>query len=320
MNGTHILVTGGAGFIGSHLVAVLLARGQRVTVLDDLSTGRRDNIAPWLDREELTLVVGDVADPLEGQLTRALSRSGMIHGIVHLAGQTAVQRSLAAPLEDLRINLRGTLEVIHFAEAYGVHQVVFASSAATYGDVAALPAREADPTQPLSPYGIHKLASEHHLRVLAQRGALGATSLRFFNVYGPRQDPMSPYAGVIGTFIRRALRDEPLLIHGDGLQTRDFVYVGDVAEAIARALFVRGDGAALNVGSGTEITVLDLARAVIAAIDSRSPIHHGPGRAGEILRSRAAVEAIEARLDWAATTPLGQGLEATVQWMRESST
>ncbi len=315
MTAEHVLVTGGAGFIGSHIVDRLLADGHRVTVLDDFSTGDRMNLAGHLGVRALVVAEADVAHPLARSLREAVSRQGPVERVVHLAAQTSVVKSVEAPLEDLRVNAGGTLQVLEYARGVRARHVVFASSAAVYGDVAALPAHEGLVPRPSSPYGVHKLAGEHYLRAYGDTHGLPTTPLRLFNVYGPRQDPSSPYSGVISIFFERASRDLPLTVFGDGEQTRDFVYVGDVVEAIVRALFAaEGAPGPLNVGTGRQICVNALAAQVIAAARSASEIAHAEARAGEILRSVADVARIADRLGFEASTPLAQGLRQTAEW------
>lgn len=311
----HVLVTGGAGFIGSHLVDHLLAAGHRVTVVDDLRTGSRANLARHADDPALTFIEADVVQPLAPLLSGAVRAHGPVARVAHLAAQISVPRSLEDPLEDLRLNVGATLEVLRFAAATGVEQVVFSSSAAVYGDDVTQPVAEEARLGPLSPYGVHKLASELHLRNHARAG-FGATSLRFFNVYGPRQDPKSPYAGVIGLFLDRALRGEPLVIFGDGRQTRDFVYVADVVRALAAALARPGAGEVVNVGTGSRITVRALADGVLAATGSPSGIAFGPARAGEIVDSCADIGRARAVLAFEPRTAVAAGLGLTAAWLR----
>ncbi|MFO0749819.1 MAG: NAD-dependent epimerase/dehydratase family protein [Myxococcota bacterium] len=317
VNPGHILVTGGAGFIGSHLVDALMAAGHRVTVLDDLSTGRRDNVAAHAAHPRFRFVEADVAEPLPD-----LTFDGQaVTGVVHLAAQVSVVQSMADAARDARTNLIGVIRVLDHARAVGARRVVFASSAAVYGDVP-LPAREDAPTLPVSPYGLHKLTGEHHLRIAAMRG-IDALSCRFFNVYGPRQVPGSEYAGVISIFLQRAASGRPIIIYGDGGQTRDFVYVGDVVRALAAALFApeRLGGAVVNVGTGRETSILELAHAAIAAVGRREgagadavPIRHEPARPGDIVRSVAAVDRIKGLIDWTASVDLASGLATTAAW------
>jgi len=312
----HVLVTGGAGFIGSHTVDALRAAGVAVTVLDDLSTGRRGNLAAHDGDPRCRLVVGDVCAPPDDALDACAAALGPFTGVIHLAAQVSVQRSIADPHSDMRTNLGGTYTMLAWARARGVARLVFASSAAVYGD-GPLPADEASPCAPLSPYGVHKLAAEHHLR-----NALGVdtASCRFFNVFGPRQVPGSEYAGVIAIFLERALAGRPIGIHGDGSATRDFVYVGDVARALATALAAPGPlaGRALNVGTGRETTILELATAARAVTGSASTIAHGPARPGDVARSVALVDRLRA-LAWAPTIMLDDGLAATARWLATST-
>lgn len=308
-----VVVTGGAGFIGSHVVGRLLDLGCEVVVIDDLSTGRRENLAAWAEDPRLEIVVADVADGLEAPL----SGRGPVRGVIHLAAQISVARSLERPLEDLRVNTAATLRVLSYARRHAVARVVFASSAAVYGDSPVHPTDEASPTHPLSPYGIHKLASEQHLACYERVHGLSSAILRFFNVYGPRQDPSSAYSGVISIFAERALAGEDLLIYGDGGQTRDFVYVGDVADALVRACFSPGalDGP-MNVGTGRETSVKTLAETILAITGSTGRVHHGPARSGDIYRSVAHTGRIAERLAFTAQTSVEEGLAATVAWMR----
>ncbi len=315
MAGQHVLVTGGAGFIGSHTVEALLAAGHRVTVLDDFSTGRRDNLAAVAGEPGLVVVEGDATQAIGPQLAAVVESRGAPTHIVHLAAQVSVALSMSAPLDDLTRNLTATLRVLDFAREHGVKKTVFASSAATYGE-GPQPAHEGMGCAPLSPYGIHKFASEHHLRVFAGLGLGETLSFRFFNVYGPRQSPGSQYAGVISIFIGRALGGEPLLIFGKGDATRDFVYVGDLVRAVVGGLFGGpGAGEVLNVGTGAATSVRELAETVVAVTGSASSIVEQPARAGDILHSRANVERIATALGWRPESSMSDGLAATARWL-----
>lgn len=306
------VVTGGAGFIGSHTVDRLLADGHRVIVLDNFSTGKRANLAQHAGSDRLHIVECDVAHGLFAALAPITAKVGPVERIVHLAAQVSVVSSVANPLVDMQINYGGTLHALEYARAMGVKKVVLASSAAVYGDVTTMPVSEDTTIQPMSPYGIDKLASEYALDYYASVHGVPTTALRFFNVYGPRQDPSSPYSGVISIFSDRAKAGRPLTIFGDGSQTRDFVYVGDVVRAIASAL---GDGNSrliANVGTGTEITVTELARTIVDLCGGQSTIDHAPARSGEILKSRAKVERLRDQLGVVAETRLVDGLRATL--------
>jgi UDP-glucose 4-epimerase len=314
------VVTGGAGFIGSHTVDRLVELGHRVIVLDDFRTGKRANLARWLDPKHafdgaepaVEIVTCDVSHGIFAALAPLTDRYGKVERIVHLAAQVSVVHSVANPLVDMSVNYGGTLHVLEYARAAGVAKVVFASSAAVYGDVSELPVSEDVLKQPVSPYGIDKLASEFALDYYASVHGVPTTALRFFNVYGPRQDPSSPYSGVISIFADRARAGRPLIIFGDGGQTRDFVYVGDVVRAITAAL---GDGnsrVVANVGTGGEISVLELARTIVDLCGGRSEIQHAPARSGEILKSRARVDRLRDAFGVVAQTALVDGLRATL--------
>ncbi len=315
-----VLVTGGAGFIGSHVVEGLLARACRVVVLDNFTTGRRENLSDWEKSNSLRVIEGDVTGDVAAALSAVTKEWGKITRAVHLAAQTSVTVSIEQPLVDLKINLEGTLRVLEFCRSQGARKCVFASSAAVYGDAARLPAAETAPCRPLSPYGASKLAAEGYLRLYSEVLDLPATSLRFFNVYGPRQDPRSPYSGVITVFFGRALRGEGLTIFGDGKQTRDFIYVKDVAHAILAALFSKkGAGESLNVATGRETSVSELARQIVKTCGSRSRIHHADARPGEIRRSRAKVSKAKTLLGFSAKVKLEKGLAETGKWFGGAS-
>ncbi len=314
------VVTGGAGFIGSHTVDRLVELGHRVIVLDDFRTGKRANLARWLGpeygfdgaRPSVEVVTCDVSHGIFAALAPLTAKHGRVERIVHLAAQVSVVASVANPLVDMSVNYGGTLHVLEYARATGVQKVVFASSAAVYGDVTEMPVGEDTPKCPVSPYGIDKLASELALDYYANVHGVPTTALRFFNVYGPRQDPSSPYSGVISIFADRARAGRPLTIFGDGGQTRDFVYVGDVVRAIVAALGDGGSRVVANVGTGGEISVLELARTVVELCGGRSTIEHAPPRAGEILKSRARVDRLRDVFGVVAETKLADGLRATL--------
>ncbi len=300
------LVTGGCGFIGSHLVEALLARGDRVRVLDDLSTGKRDNIPASVE-----VVVGDVADPV--LVARAAAG---VDGIFHLAAIASVQRSNEDWVGTHRTNLTGTIAVLDAARgtaARAALPVVYASSAAVYGDNPAVPLRETATLAPLSAYGADKLGSELHARVAWSAHKVPTRGLRFFNVYGPRQDPSSPYSGVIAIFADRLMRDEGIRIYGDGAQSRDFIYVADViAHLLAAMSGLKAEAQVVNVCTGRATTVLELAE-IIAQIAGRKPrIEHAAPRIGDIRTSIGDPAAAIALLGLRATVAVGDGLRRTL--------
>ncbi|HEU4732463.1 MAG TPA: SDR family NAD(P)-dependent oxidoreductase [Kofleriaceae bacterium] len=308
-----VVVTGGAGFIGSHTVDRLIRAGHQVVVLDDFRTGKRANLAHHAGSAQLDIVGCDVSHGIFAALAPLTKKHGPVERIVHLAAQVSVVHSVDNPLVDMQVNYGGTLHVLEYARACGVKKVVLASSAAVYGDVTTMPVGEDTPTRPVSPYGIDKLASEHALDYYAHVHGVPTTALRFFNVYGPRQDPSSPYSGVISIFAERARTGRPLTVYGDGGQTRDFVYVGDVVRAILAALDDGNSRLVANVGTGGEITVLELARTIVELCGGKSRVEHAPQRPGEILKSRARVDRLRDALGVTAETPLVDGLRETLR-------
>ena len=320
-----VVVTGGAGFIGSHTVELLISQGRRVVVLDNFSTGKRSNLARWMTPQHaldgahassgegaLEVAAVDVAHGIFAPLAAITAKHGPVGQIIHLAAQVSVVASVANPLVDMQVNYGGTLHVLEYARAAGVGKVVLASSAAVYGEVATLPVQETSATQPLSPYGIDKYASELALNYYQMVHGVAASSLRFFNVYGPRQDPSSPYSGVISIFSDRARSGRPITVFGDGSQTRDFVYVGDVARAIVTAANAVHGHPPINIGTGRAITVKELAHTIVELCGGKSEVLHAPPRAGEIQHSVAAVERMSEHLGLRAETALAQGLARTL--------
>ena len=300
-------ITGGAGFIGSHLADALLAEGHVVRVLDDMSTGRLHNLDP-----RCVLIRGDVANP---EIVRAALKGA--DGCFHLAAIASVERGNRDWLGTHRVNQTGTITVFDTARAMCGIPVVYASSAAVYGDVGETPANETMPPAPQTAYGADKLGSELHGRVAFHVHGVPTFGLRFFNVYGPRQDPLSPYSGVISIFARQAAAGSMITVHGDGEQTRDFVYVRDVVAHLGAAMrYLRQDGGAhvVNVCTGRAISVLDLARTLSAAHGHKSGlIAHAEGRAGDIRHSVGDPTAAIAMLGLTAKVTLKDGLDQTLQ-------
>ncbi len=298
-----VLVTGGAGFIGSHLVEAWAADGAEVRVLDNLSSGRAENLAGT--RGRVDLIVGDVRSP--DQLAAAMSG---VQIVVHLAALVSVADSVERPADNYEINVQGTVRVLEAARAAGVRRVVLASSAAVYGNEPTLPKREDMPAAPASPYAAAKLADEYIARVHAELYGLETVSLRFFNVYGPRQDPSSPYSGVISRFTDALARGEAPRVFGDGLQTRDFIFVRDVVSAIRQAATspAVGRGEVFNVGTGRASSLLDVLRALEPLVgDMPAPVFEPP-RPGDVRHSVADISRIRECLGFEPSVPLASGL------------
>jgi UDP-glucose 4-epimerase len=303
-----VLVTGGAGFIGSHVADRLLADGHEVVILDDLYTGHVEHLpararfyqmdlqSPWLDE---------------------LFKIERPEAIVHLAAQASVRRSVEDPVFDASVNLLGTVALLQAAVHHAVRRFVLASTGgAIYGDTDLVPTPEDAPALPVSPYGASKLSAEVYLRTFHELHGLSYAALRYANVYGPRQDPHGE-AGVVAIFSQRLLRGETARINGDGKQTRDFVYVGDVAEANARALTSDAVGS-FNVGTGFETDVNRIFALLKHLTGSNQPEVHGPSLAGEQRRSVVDPRKIEKVMGWRAQTSLEAGLNATVLYFREA--
>lgn len=303
----RVLITGGAGFIGSHLVERLLALGHGVRVLDNLSTGKRENLPVAGNIEFLQ---GDIRDV---QMVRLAV--GGVDAIVHLAAVASVQASVDDPVGTHASNFDGTLHLLEAARLGGVRRLLYASSAAVYGDNDELPLTEEAKPRPLTPYAADKLAGEYYLQFYAGKYGLDTTAFRFFNIFGPRQDPSSPYSGVISIFADRLARGEPATIFGDGLQTRDFVFVGDLAQLLAEALQRRDlAGQAINVGRGQPSSLLDLI-AALEKLSGRSLARtHASARVGDIRHSCADVTRLRTLLGFVPSTELETGLDALLRY------
>ena len=304
-----VLVTGGAGFIGSHLADAFLAEGKRVVILDDLSTGLRSRL-PGGAR----FVEGDIRRfDLEGLL-----RAEKIDTIVHHAAQIDVRKSVENPVFDAEVNVLGTIRLTQAALAAGVTQIVFASSGgAIYGDPEGFAADESHPTNPVSPYGVAKLAGEKYLFGLAHGSPLIVTALRYANVYGPRQDGRGE-AGVVGIWMKKLLAGEESLINGNGEQSRDFVFVADIVRANLAAAARRIAGV-INVGSGVETSVNQLYDLVATACGTSRPARRAPAKSGEQMRSVLDVTKSRTALGMTALVSLPDGLSRTAAWFRRAS-
>jgi UDP-glucose 4-epimerase len=305
---SRVLVTGGAGFIGSHVASALLARGDDVVIVDDFSTGRHGNVPPGA-----LLLEGDLAEP--GVAERAVSGCD---AVVHCAARPSVAISVEDPITSNRANLQATTRLLLAARAAGIRRAVYSSSSAVYGGTLRGAARETRREKPISPYGMNKLAAEHLFRMAPTLWGVDTFCLRYFNVYGPRQDPSSEYSGVISIFVNRALQGVPPTIHGDGLQSRDFTYVSDVVTANLLALDARrGGGRVANIARGVSVNLIALWEAVRRACDRPElGANFGPPRPGDIKTSRAAVGRGARWLGFHASVTLERGLEQTVAWYR----
>ena len=306
-----VLVTGGAGFIGSCVVDRLVADGHEVLVLDDLSTGSEANLAEAMESGLVRLEVYDVRDPATTDLIAGESPEV----VLHLAAQADVQASIDDPVHDAEVNVLGTVRVLEGARLGGARKVVFAASGGTlYGDPdpGRLPLTEDEPHAPVSPYGLSKMAAGCYLSAYGALHGLAGTSLALANVYGPRQDPHGE-AGVVAIFANRLLAAEPCTVFGDGDQTRDFVHVADVAEAFLAAMH-RADGLLLNIGTGIETSVNDLYRVMAASADGPDEPERAPARPGEIRRSVLDPSAAAGALGWTPTMGLAQGVADTLAW------
>lgn len=302
--GRTILITGGAGFIGSHLADALVADND-VRVLDNLTSGERANVP-----DDATLIEGDLRD--DATLARATDDVDLIF---HKAALVSVQGSVEAPLTSHEINVDATLEVLEAAREEDA-RVVLASSAAIYGHPERVPVREGDAKTPKSPYGLDKLSIDHYARQYHDLYGLETVALCYFNAYGPGQTA-GDYSGVISIFCEQALCDEPITVHGDGDQTRDFVFVDDIVQANLEAATTDQVGTAYNVGTGTSVTVRDLAETIADVTDSGSEITHTGGRDGDIRHSEADITTARTALGYEPTVSLRDGLERTVAWLRK---
>lgn len=300
MKTMHVLVTGGAGFIGSHSVDMLLASGARVRVLDNFSSGRRENLD---NHTQLEIITGDICD--KNTVDAALE--GVTH-VLHLAAQVSVVTSVEQPLVSATINLTGFLNVLEGARQQGVQRMAYASSAAVYGVPTKLPVDEGMSVAPISPYGLEKFINDQYAALYRELYGFSAMGLRYFNVYGPRQDPNSPYSGVISIFARLLRDGKPLTINGDGQQTRDFIYAGDVARTNVAAL--RGDACGVcNVATGRTVTLLELVNTLATVAGVTPVVSHGKTRTSDIRHSSADNTKLRTILGVDGFTSLRDGLQ-----------
>ncbi len=309
----NILVTGGAGFIGSHLADGLIREGHRVVIVDNETTGRSPNVPV-----EAVYVKGDVTRFADLELAFAQG----LDAVCHIAGQVSLISSFTNPLVDLRVNVEGTVNVLQLCLKYRVPRLLYASSMTVYGTSEQLPTPESAPCAPISYYGITKYAAERYVHATAQRVdldfAFHVTSFRMYNVYGPRQALDNPYQGVLGIFLGNLLRDEPVTIFGDGHQSRDFIYIDDVVEAWVSALAnPKTYGGVFNLGSGHRLSINQLADHALAAFDRTridGRVVYAPGRPGEQRHVEADVTLARKVLGWQPRMPFNVGLAETVRW------
>jgi nucleoside-diphosphate-sugar epimerase len=305
------LVTGGAGFIGSHLVEELVRRGERVRVVDNLSTGKRQNIAHLTSVE---FVEGDLADPHVAQ--RAVAG---IEYVLHQAAIPSVPRSVQDPITSNRANIDATLNILVAARDAGVKRFVYAGSSSAYGDTPTLPKVETMETSPLSPYALQKLVGEQYGRMFTRLYGLETVTIRYFNVFGPRQDPSSPYSGVISLFISTLCDGRQPTIYGDGEHTRDFTYVANVVDGVLRACTAAGaSGEVINVATGGRISLNTLFKTIRQLVDATvDPIYSAP-RPGDVKDSQADISKARRILGYAPIVSFEEGLARTVAWYRDS--
>jgi nucleoside-diphosphate-sugar epimerase len=306
------LVTGGAGFIGSHLAEALVGRGERVRVVDNLATGKRRNV------EHLSGI-----DFLEGDLAEAGVAARAVQGVdyvLHQAAIPSVPRSVADPVTSHRANVDASLNLLVAARDTGVKRVVYAGSSSAYGDAATLPKREDMPPHPLSPYALQKLVVEQYCQIFSQLYGLETVTIRYFNVFGPRQDPGSPYSGVISLFAAAVLEGQPPVIYGDGEQTRDFTYVANVVDGVLRAVDAPGAaGEVINVATGGRISLNELLRTMNRLVGGRVEPVFKEARPGDVRDSQADIAKARALLGYSPIVTLEEGLKRTLEWCRANT-
>jgi nucleoside-diphosphate-sugar epimerase len=305
------LVTGGAGFIGSHLVEELVRRGERVRVVDNLSTGKRANLDHVTGGER---VVGDLSDLDVAR--RAVDGADFV---LHQAAIPSVPRSVSDPLTSHQSNINATLNVLLAARDARVRRVVYAGSSSAYGDTPTLPKREDMPTAPLSPYALQKLVGEQYGQLFTSLYGLETVTTRYFNVFGPRQDPSSPYSGVISLFISALVEGREAMIFGDGEQTRDFTYVANVVDGVLRACHASGvAGTVINVATGGRISLNQLFSTLCGVLGSRATPRYAPPRAGDVRHSQADISRATQSLAYQPIVSFDEGLRRTVEWYRST--
>jgi nucleoside-diphosphate-sugar epimerase len=305
------LVTGGAGFIGSSIVEALVRRGERVRVLDDFSTGSRANLATVA--KDVEVIEGDLRD---GAIVRR-AVAGATY-ILHQAALRSVPRSVDDPLSTDAVNTHGTLQVLVAArDAKSVRRVVYASSSSVYGDSPALPKVEDQTPAPISPYAVAKLAAEHYCRTFTHLYGLQTVSLRYFNVFGPNQSPESKYAAVVPLFMRAALQNQPIIVHGDGEQSRDFTYIDNVVQANLLSCTAQGvGGEVFNIACNSRHSVLEIAHTIEKFLGRKVTIEHTPPRSGDVRHTQASIAKAERLLNFHPTIGFEEGMRLTFEHLR----
>ncbi|MBN1255109.1 MAG: SDR family oxidoreductase [Deltaproteobacteria bacterium] len=310
---TLYLITGGAGFIGSHIVEELVSRGAGVRVIDNLSTGARENLLSAMDKIEF--IEGDLRDP---EVTARVMEG--VDFVLHQAAIPSVPRSIKDPTGSTENNLNATLNLLMAARDAGVKRVVYASSSSVYGDSPTLPKEEDFIPAPLSPYAASKLAGEYYCQVFHHVYGLETVCLRYFNVFGPRQDPLSEYAAVIPKFITLALGKKPLTIFGDGEQSRDFSFVANVVQANLLACEAEGvAGETFNVGCGDRISLNQLVKELQTIVDADLKVEYTEPRPGDVKHSLASIKKAQKLMGYDPTVPLGEGLHRTAEWFTSTA-
>lgn len=309
MNNKSVLVTGGAGFIGSNLVKQLLEHGNSVTVFDNFMSGNKNNLAPFPD---VNLIVGDIRD--KDAVDKAVEN---IEVIFHLAASVGNKRSIDQPVTDAEINVLGTVNILEAARKAGVHKIVTSSSAGIFGELKTMPIDESHPIEPDSPYGCTKLCEEKLCLSYAKLYPMEAVCLRYFNVYGPNQR-FDAYGNVIPIFVFRMLRNEPIIIYGDGEQTRDFVHVNDVVQANINAADADGVSGAFNIASGTNISINRLAAIIAKSNKEKVVIEYTSERPGDVRHSLANISLANKRINYLPTVELEKGVVEYIKWARNS--
>lgn len=302
------LVTGGAGFIGSHIVEELIRRKEKVRVIDDFSSGKRENLAKVINK--IDLVKGDIRD--EKALRKALKG---VKYVYHEAALRSVPRSIEDPISTNDVNVSGMLLLLEMSRKFGVKRLVFASSSSLYGNSPELPKKETQLPAPISPYAASKIMGEYYCSIYSRIFGLETVSLRYFNVFGPRQDPMSEYAAVIPKFIITVLEDKPLEIHGDGLQSRDFSYIDNVVSANLLAMKAKKvSGSAFNVACGEKYTILDIGKTIGEITGKKIRYKHYPARAGDVRHTLADISRTKKYLGYKTLVNFKEGMRRTVEY------